>query len=144
LGAIDSRGHDGECDRQRLDDCSERDGDFVVPVTATTGQDFNGDSVNNDRPLYRGRNDTPGYGFKEVNLRISRTFRLPMERFRLEIIGEAENLLNSTNAGCSAGGCSGAVVTQYNAPNFKQITYAFHSRQVQVGARIRFWLVRFF
>src|SRR5262249_24048360 len=65
------------------------------PVNVGQGSDLNGDGVNNDRPLFRGRNDTPGYGFKEVNLRISRAFRIS-ERYSLEIIGEAENLLNST------------------------------------------------
>ncbi len=107
------------------------------PVTPVAGSDLNGDGVNNDLPLFGTRNSVKGYGFQEVNLRLSRTFPLK-ERFRLEIIGEAENLLNSTNAACNAGGCSGAVVTQYNAVNFKQITTAFNSRQIQLGGRIRF------
>ena len=38
----------------------------------------------------------------------------------------------------TAGGCSGAVVTQYNSPIFKQVTAAFNSRQIQIGARFRF------
>jgi hypothetical protein len=107
------------------------------PVSVTQGSDLNGDSVNNDRPLFRGRNDTPGYGFKEVNLRISRKFALN-ERLRLEIIGEAENLLNTTNASCSTGGCSGAVVSTFNAPDFRRITSTFNSRQIQLGGRLRF------
>lgn len=107
------------------------------PVNAVAGTDLNGDSVNNDRPLFRGRNDTPGYGFREVNLRISRTFPL-YERLRLELIGEAENLLNSTNASCTTGGCTGAVINRFDAPDFKRITSAFNSRQVQIGARFRF------
>lgn len=107
------------------------------PVTAVQGSDLNGDGVNNDRPLYRGRNDTPGYGLAEVNLRISRAFGL-WERLRLEIIGEAENLFNSTNAACSAGGCSGAVITRFDAPDFKRITAAINSRQIQLGGRLTF------
>ena len=110
----------------------------AYPVTATQGSDLNGDSVNNDLPLFRSRNDVRGYGFQEVNLRLSRTFPVYRERVKLEIIGEAENLLNSTNAACSAGGCTGAVVSTFNAPNFKQITAAFNSRQIQLGGRIRF------
>ena len=47
------------------------------------GTDLNGDGVNNDRPLFCGRNDATGYGFKEVNLRVSRTFRY-RERYSLE------------------------------------------------------------
>jgi len=107
------------------------------PVNAVAATDLNGDSVNNDRPLYRGRNDTPGYGFQEVNLRLSRTFKLN-ERFRIELIGEAENLFNSLNVGCSTGGCSGAVVNNANAPDFRRITSAFDSRQIQIGGRFRF------
>lgn len=110
----------------------------AFPVTATQGADLNGDGVNNDRPLFRGRNDTPGYGFKEVNLRISRTFILWRDRLRLETIAEAENLLNSTNAACSAAGCTGAVINRFDAVDFRRITSVVNSRQVQLGARLRF------
>jgi hypothetical protein len=107
------------------------------PISVVQGSDLNGDSVNNDRPLFRGRNDTPGYGFKEVNLRVSRRFRL-YERFSMELIGEAENLMNSTNAACTTAGCTGAVINVPSAPDFKRITSATDSRQIQVGGRIRF------
>lgn len=107
------------------------------PVNVVAGSDLNRDLVNNDRPLFRGRNDLEGPGFQEVNLRISRTFKLT-ERFGLEIIGEAENLLNSTNAACGIGGCSGAVVNRFGAPDFLRVTSALNSRQIQLGGRIRF------
>ena len=107
------------------------------PINAVAGSDLNGDSVNNDRPLFRGRNDTPGYGFQEVNLRISRTFKLT-ERFRIEVIGEAENLFNSLNVACTTAGCSGAVVSTASAPDFRRITSATDSRQIQLGGRLRF------
>ena len=107
------------------------------PVNVTTGTDLNRDLVNNDRPLFRGRNDLIGPGFREINLRLSRTFKLT-ERFGLEIIGEAENLLNSTNAACGIGGCSGAVVSRFGAPDFLRVTSALNSRQIQIGGRIRF------
>jgi hypothetical protein len=107
------------------------------PVNVSQGSDLNGDGVNNDRPLFRGRNDVTGYGFKEVNLRISRAFRY-RERYSLELIGEAENLFNSLNAACSTAGCTGAVVNTFNAPDFKRITSATDSRQIQIGGRIRF------
>ena len=110
----------------------------AFPVNVVQGSDLNGDGVNNDQPLYRTRNDVRGYGFHELNLRVSRTFPIYAERVRLEIIGEAENLLNTTNAACSANGCTGAVVNTYNSPIFKQITSAFNSRQIQIGARLRF------
>jgi hypothetical protein len=78
----------------------------------------------------------PGYGFKEINLPISRTFAF-YERLRLGVIGEAENLFNNNNACCTNGG-SGAVVATYNAPDLLRIPSTFNSRQVQVGARLRF------
>ncbi len=109
----------------------------AFPVNVSQGTDLNGDGVNNDRPLFRGRNDVTGYGFKEVNLRISRTLRY-RERYSLELIGEAENLLNSLNAACSTAGCTGAVVNTFNAADFKRITSATDSRQIQLGGRIRF------
>jgi hypothetical protein len=107
------------------------------PVNVVQGTDLNSDGVNNDRPLFRGRNDVSGYGFKEVNLRISRSFRLH-ERYSVELIGEAENLLNTLNAACSTAGCTGAVVNTFNAADFKRITSATDSRQIQLGGRIRF------
>ncbi|HYZ84875.1 MAG TPA: TonB-dependent receptor, partial [Bryobacteraceae bacterium] len=108
------------------------------PVNVVQGTDLNQDSTNNDRPLFRGRNDTKGPDFREVNLRISRTFSI-RERLRLEIIAEAENLLNSTNAACgTATGCSGAVVSRFGAADFLRVTSALNSRQIQLGGRIRF------
>jgi hypothetical protein len=109
-----------------------------MPINVTTGLDDNGDGLTIDRPLFRGRNDVIGPGFKEVNLRISRRFNI-WERLRLELIGEAENLLNSTNAACGInGGCTGAVVSTFGAPDFGRVTAALHSRQVQVGGKLQF------
>ncbi len=110
----------------------------AFPFTATSGTDLNKDGVVNDYPLFGSRNRYRGPGFHELNLRLSRTFPLYKERLSLEFIGEAENLLNSTNAACSAGGCGGAVITQFGAANFGQITSAFNSRQIQIGGRLRF------
>jgi hypothetical protein len=107
------------------------------PVNVVAGSDLNRDLVNNDRPLGLGRNSLIGPGFKEINLRLSRTFRLT-ERFGLELIGEAENLLNSTNAACGVGGCSGAVVNRFGAADFLRVTSALNSRQIQLGGRLRF------
>ena len=116
------------------------------PYTATAGSDLNGDGVNNDYPLFGSRNSFRGPGFQEVNLRLSRVFPVYRERLSLEIIGEAENLFNSTNASCTTGGCSGSINTTYGPSiltgptnvNFGQILSAFNSRQIQIGARLRF------
>jgi hypothetical protein len=68
---------------------------------------------------------------------VSRTF--PMrERLRLEVIGEAEKLFNTTNASCTTGGRSGALVSTFNAAEFRRITSTFNSRQIQLGGRLRF------
>jgi outer membrane receptor protein involved in Fe transport len=108
------------------------------PVNVVAGSDLNNDLVNNDRPDYRQRHDVRGPGFKEVNLRVSRTFRFWRERLGLEVIAEAENLFNSTNAACGIGGCSGAVVNRFGAPDFLRITSALNSRQIQLGGRFKF------
>jgi len=60
------------------------------------------------------------------------------ERFGIEVIAEAENLFNSLNVAYSTAGCTGAVVNTYNAPDFKRITSATDSRQIQLGGRVRF------
>ncbi len=116
----------------------------AFPFSATAGSDLNGDGVTNDYPLYGSRNNFRGPIFREVNMRISRTFPI-YERLHLEIMGEAENLLNSTNVACNAGGCSGAVNTVYGpslrgtpSATFGAPTSAFHSRQIQLGGRLRF------
>lgn len=105
-------------------------------INVVQGQDLNGDGTNNDRPLFRGRNDVEGPGFSEINLRVSRDFPLWQERLRLELIGEAENLFNSTNVNCGVGGCP--VVSNISAPDLFRATSASNSRQVQIGGRIRF------
>jgi hypothetical protein len=73
-----------------------------------------------------------------VNLRVSRTFAVYRERLKLEVMGEAENLFNTTNAACGVGSCTGAVQAVYSATDFGRYTSALHSRQIQLGGRIRF------
>ncbi len=123
------------------------------PYSALAGSDLNNDGVNNDYALFASRNSFRGPIFREWNLRGSRIFPLYRERVSLEVIAEAENLLNSTNVACSAAGCAGAVNTTYGASTgagaigvhgpptsstFGTPTAAFNSRQVQLGGRLRF------
>lgn len=119
------------------------------PYSPLAGSDLNGDGVNNDYTLFGSRNSFRGPIFREWNLRGSRTFPLYRERVSLEVIAEAENLLNSTNVACTAGGCGGALNTTYgNGPlgvhaaptnaSFGAPVAAFNSRQVQLGGCIRF------
>ena len=122
------------------------------PYSAMAGADLNQDGVNNDYANFASRNTFRGPNFREWNVRGSRSFPLVHDRVSLELLAEAENLLNSTNVACSAAGCSGAVNTTYGtsyrttpggpvvAPSstFGLATSAFNSRQVQLGGRIRF------
>ena len=119
------------------------------PYSALAGSDLNNDGVNNDYALFATRNTFRGPMFREWNLRGSRVFPLYRERITLEVIAEAENLLNSTNIACSAGGCAGAVNNTYGAgalgvhaaptsTSFGTFASAFNSRQVQLGGRLRF------
>jgi hypothetical protein len=108
------------------------------PITAQAGVDLNADGVLNDRPLFRGRNDTPGPGLTQIDARIQREFRFH-ERYRIIGLLEAENALNHTNAACStAGGCTGAVVNVATAPDFGRITSARTARNVQFGCKFVF------
>jgi len=108
------------------------------PINAVSGIDLNNDGITNDRPLFRGRNDTYGPGLTQIDGRIQRTFTV-RDRYRIVGLLEAENALNHTNASCStAGGCSGAVVNTATAPDFGRITGARTARNVQFGFKFVF------
>ena len=123
------------------------------PYSALAGSDLNNDGVTNDYSLFASRNTFRGPIFREWNVRGSRLFPIYADRVTLEVIAEAENLLNSTNVACSTGGCAGAVNNTYGASTgpgavgvlgpptsntFGTAASAFNSRQVQLGGRIRF------
>jgi hypothetical protein len=108
------------------------------PINAVSGIDLNSDGITNDRPLFRGRNDVSGPGLTQFDARIQRTFTVH-DRYRIVGLLEAENALNHTNASCStASGCSGAVVSTANAPDFGRITSARTARNVQFGCKFVF------
>lgn len=108
------------------------------PVNEVTGTDLNGDGNLNDRPLSVGRNSFAGPGFREVDLRLSRTFPLK-DRLNLEVMAQAENLFNSLNVACNvASGCSGAVINTAGSSRFLVPTAAYDSRQLELGGRLRF------
>lgn len=108
------------------------------PINAVSGIDLNNDGNLNDRPLFRGRNDTTGPSIFQVDARLSRTFAIH-ERYRLVGMAEAENVLNSTNASCStSGGCTGAVINTATAPDFGRITSARTARNFQLGLKFVF------
>lgn len=61
-----------------------------------SGTDLNRDSVNNDRPLFFGRNTGKGPASTQWDVRYSRTFRFKERSKRLEFTAEAANVFNTT------------------------------------------------
>jgi len=71
------------------------------PFNATAGTDLNRDGNNTDRPVVNGvmirRNTFRNNGFKDVSLRLQKSFILPKEKGRLSISAEFFNLFNFAN-----------------------------------------------
>jgi hypothetical protein len=65
------------------------------PWTHRLGYDANGDGKNSDRPVGEGRNRQDGPPFRQLSLRLTKAFMLPMGQ--VEAIAEAFNLTNVTN-----------------------------------------------
>jgi hypothetical protein len=85
---------------------------FALPATGTVGN--------------MGAGNILGPGMWQFDAALSRTFRIKENR-RLEFRAEAFNLTNSFRPGCSTCGAdaltmASGVVTNFNAPNFGQIT----------------------
>jgi len=94
----------------------------AFPINVVQATDLNGDSGNNGSSANAGGTILPARipGSESADKPRVR-FR---ERFRIEFIGEAENLFNSLNAACSTGWMYGCGVNTYNAVDFKRITSA--------------------
>ena len=107
------------------------------PVNATTGTDLNGDLVNNDRPLFRGRNDVKGPDYLQIDFRLVRRFVF-RDHINIELIAESENLTNRFNANCSIAGCTSAVVNVATAADFGRIISVRPPRRFQFGGRFTF------
>lgn len=108
------------------------------PVNAIAGSDLNNDlNTTNDRPLGVSRNSIQGPNFFQLDTRLSRTFAF-RERYKVQLIAEAEHLTNRLNANCGIAGCSGAVVNNFNAADFLRITSARTPRRFQFGFRFFF------
>jgi hypothetical protein len=105
-----------------------------LPFNILTGNDRNGDTTINDRPVGVGRNTGRGFDFSSLDLRLSRRFKFN-ERMNLELLVEGFNVLNRAN---------------YSVPNnvfgtgltplasFGRPTAAFDPRQIQLGFRFGF------
>lgn len=103
---------------------------------ATTGQDTNGDTIFNDRPVGQGYNSYELPGYFTLDVRLERSLGLGLGRGRrLELIAEGFNLtnrLNPTNVNRTWGPNATA-----NA-NFNTPTGAETARQFQLAARFAF------
>ena len=106
------------------------------PLNPTT-TDLNGDLIANDRPLFMERNSFRGPAYFRVDGRVSKTFKVK-DRYGFEVLVEADNLLNHTNAACSVTGCNSAVNGVYNSAAFGNTTVAAQSRIGQLGGRFTF------
>jgi hypothetical protein len=113
-----------------------------APYDITTGSDDNGDSVGNDRPAGVTRNTGQGPGFAQVDLRITKVFRMwrppsadPESRKReyrenFELNVDVFNALNRTNYASYVG-----VLT---SPYFGRANAASRARTLQASLRYRF------
>ena len=86
-----------------------------------------------------GRASIQGPGFWEVDMSLTRNFRV-RERRVLQLRGEAFNLTNSFRAGIASGASAGApgVNLKVNSPQFGQILNALDPRILQVAAKFAF------
>lgn len=105
-----------------------------LPFNIQTGNDRNGDSNANDRPLGVGRNTGRGFDFASFDMRLSRTFKLT-ERVSLETIAEGFNLFNRSNLAVP-NNIFGTGTTPLAA--FGRATVANDPRQIQFGLRLNF------
>ena len=122
--------------------------------TKFAGFDANGDVFgNNDRVGIEPRNTFKGDGYSNVDLRISRVFRVS-EKVSLQGIAEAFNLLNTVNVRffntaygsadfCPVGGpaiCGAGPFFQEGSPNptYGTPRAVFNPRQVQLALRLSF------
>jgi hypothetical protein len=104
------------------------------PYTITTGRDNNGDTFANDRPAGVARNTEIGPGFKMLDLRWSRDFRLrPKMKEKspsLTLSIDAFNVANWSNMS--------SIVGNLSSPFFGQSVSAMPARRLQGTLRIGF------
>lgn len=135
-------------------------GNSATPYNVTTGFDDNGDTIVNDRPLGRRRNDARGAGSYELNARLGWRFGFgksaqsasspagrvvkvsrndpfggiaggsESNRINIEFYGQASNLLNHANLLNFSG--------VQSSPFFGRATAALPGRRVESGVRVSF------
>jgi hypothetical protein len=115
------------------------------PWNQRLGYDYNGDGKNSDRPLGVGRNSMDGPEFRQVNLRITKAFKISSTK--LEVIAEAFNLFDTTNYDVTsidtALYLSGPTLLNPSAayvknPNYGKYSTTLTPRTIQLGLRYTF------
>lgn len=109
----------------------------ALPFNVQTGSDNNGDTNTNDRPARLGRNTGEGFSALSLDVRLSRSFRLT-ERFRLEGLAEAFNVLNRTNRQLPNNIFGNGAYPGSPSPAFGAPTAVGDPRELQLALRIRF------
>jgi hypothetical protein len=113
-------------------------GNSGSPYNITTGKDNNGDQTTNDRPEGVARNSADGPSFFNVNMNVSKTFRLAGDSRgpgggggqQLSFYANLENALNMTNLRNP----SGVITSKF----FGIPTSASGARDVEIGLRYQF------
>jgi len=116
------------------------------PFNLLAGADINGDGhFTNDRPPSAGRNTGIGPDYTDLDLRLSRAFKLH-ERASLQFTAEAFNLANHTNYASVNNIVGAAFAPPFNVHGTASLgpsqplgfTAAFPNREVQLGVRLTF------
>jgi hypothetical protein len=108
-----------------------------LPFNIQTGSDNNGDTNTNDRPAGLGRNTGTGFDYFTLDVRLSRNFRLG-ERFRLEGLAEAFNVLNHPNWQLPNNVFGNGPYPGSPAPGFGAPQAIADPRELQLALRLRF------
>lgn len=110
------------------------------PWTHRLGYDANGDGKNSDRPAGVGRNEEDGPPFRQLSLRLTKRFLLPMGQ--VEAIAEAFNATNVVNydvqsivSGQYLAGPSATAPAGVLNPRFGQYNATLSPRELQLGVR---------
>lgn len=111
-----------------------------IPFDITTGFDDNGDSIVNDRPIGVTRNTGRGPGLAQLDLRVSKLFRLPLffnEEYKdkgefrnLELNLDIFNALNRNNLV--------DVIGELSSPLFGRANASLQARTIQLSLKLNF------
>jgi hypothetical protein len=116
------------------------------PFNLLAGADINGDGhFTNDRPPAAGRNTGIGPSYTNLDLRLSRTFKLG-EKLNMQLTAEAFNVANHTNYASVNNIVGAAFAPPFNVHGTANVgpsqplgfTAAFPNREIQLGARLTF------